>query len=1355
MLKGDIEGAGILGRLKVLATDLFFREDHDLVVNTTAMDGGMARSPRARAFFDQGPEVSHFAYFGNPRTAERVVDGLLRADGADGGFVVPSEPVPLPPTIGVGRGTAKRPVVFVLPGITGSTLSGNFNGLVREIWVDLPQLAAGGLRHLAIDKPGIVAKEPLSLYYGALSRFLGATHEVHPWGFDWRRSILDTAKLFATALGSALAGTDQPVRIVAHSMGGLVARCALQDPKLWQRFKERPGSRLIQLGTPNGGSWSIPFMLMGRNELMGFLERIDFTMNRREQQDVIVRFQGALQMLPHGEPTLFDAARWQALSKFDPDDEGWATPSAADLAIAASFRDQFASAPADPERMFYVAGQAPTLIGIQQDRNAPPGQRIRFRIGAEGDGQVPWMTGIPPGIRAWYTDAEHGDLARHEPAFAAIQELLDQGTTRLLPDHPPVVSRGRGVPATKTRDPVPAFPDAEDLMLSGMGGKRRAPEAGRSPRIRIKVVHGHLAFATHPVLVGHYAGDTIAGAERALDVALDHRLSHRRKLGLYPGALGTSTVVLDRHRKPAGAIVVGLGDQADLAPGTLAETLRRGILAYAIEDQDDRRAAGDESPGGGRGCVGAVGRIGRRWSARARLCRRPAPRHARRPAAARRGRVRGARDPRTGGEPRHPGVAPARAGRGGQRVPQGLRARSLGQGDAWRPAERRRRERPDLVAADPDQHGPGRRRAGDALRDHHRSRPRRGVAGPRQHRLRRALRGPGHRQGGPHRPRRERRAGAVRAALAGADQGDQRRGPQSAPRARPRDGGLSVGAPGRSAAVDRDRPRRRRRAAQPGRGPRRAGAPARAEPVPRARRGAHRAAAGPGRGRSDGRAAARLPAVARSPDEADVVTEKLRARGLRGHPAVRRQGRGEQVVAALFEQAWSIVHIAAHGVVDFPVLGLDGKVRKETGIVLGGGLFLGPSILEQLPVVPSLVFVNCCHLATVDPAAEAAAQAQIGQRPALAASVAVQLIRMGVRGVVAAGWAVDDVAASRFAETFYDGMLGGASFGRAAMDARRLIYREGSQDLTWGAYQCYGEPDWRLVEDSRGGAAARDWSPASLAEAVAEAEEIAESAQVGLDRDPRSLRGRLDRLNKARRGQAFETDPRLYLALARAFGELGSLTKAVRYYEAALASEKGEGTLRALEQLQNLKVRQAVSGLGRDTDDAVLAERATVIRGAIERLDGLVDPDRRHDRAPKSTRRCLQAARDREPWCRPDNRTPADGGVLRRGPEDRQGGRRPDLLPLPDGPGRRDPPAAAGRHPGDRDARPPPAAVRGRASRRCQDRRFLDRRGDRRFAAVGGHQRWGHRRCGGGRRGRGLPRPLALRRLVAQAELGH
>ena len=45
-------------------------------------------------------------------------------------------------------------------------------------------------------------------------------------------------------------------------------------------------------------------------------------------------------------------------------------------------------------------------------------------------------------------------------------------------------------------------------------------------------------------------------------------------------------------------------------------------------------------------------------------------------------------------------------------------------------------------------------------------------------------------------------------------------------------------------------------------------------------------------------------------------------------------------------------------------------------------------------------------------------------------------MRMGVRAVVAAGWAVDDRAASTFATKFYDCMLSGGAFGDAVQMAR-------------------------------------------------------------------------------------------------------------------------------------------------------------------------------------------------------------------------------------------------------------------------------------------------------------------------------
>ncbi len=163
-------------------------------------------------------------------------------------------------------------------------------------------------------------------------------------------------------------------------------------------------------------------------------------------------------------------------------------------------------------------------------------------------------------------------------------------------------------------------------------------------------------------------------------------------------------------------------------------------------------------------------------------------------------------------------------------------------------------------------------------------------------------------------------------------------------------------------------------------------------------------------------------------------------------------------------EAWEIVHIAAHGVVRKKMAGSDGVLRPMTGVVLGSGVVLGPSVLSKMPVAPNLFFLNCCHIGKVEPGAEEEARkaALAINQPELAASVAVQLIRGGVRAVVAAGWAVDDDAALAFSKKFYKNMLDGVGFGEAALFARRAAYEVRPSGTTWGAYQCYGEPDYAL-----------------------------------------------------------------------------------------------------------------------------------------------------------------------------------------------------------------------------------------------------------------------------------------------------
>ena len=137
-----------------------------------------------------------------------------------------------------------------------------------------------------------------------------------------------------------------------------------------------------------------------------------------------------------------------------------------------------------------------------------------------------------------------------------------------------------------------------------------------------------------------------------------------------------------------------------------------------------------------------------------------------------------------------------------------------------------------------------------------------------------------------------------------------------------------------------------------------------------------------------------------------------------------------QVVDTLFERSWRVVHLAGHGEPLSPK-------GDRGGVVLSNDTFLGANEIKAMRVVPELVFVNCCHLAAgVQRSLLRESERRMFDRAGFASSVAQALIEIGVRCVVAAGWAVDDLAASAFATTFYDALLAGQRFIDAAALAR-------------------------------------------------------------------------------------------------------------------------------------------------------------------------------------------------------------------------------------------------------------------------------------------------------------------------------
>ena len=1181
VIEGDIEGAGILGRLKVFATDAFYREDHDLVVNTSAMSGGMARpAGRARVFSDKGSRVNHFAYFRNARTAELVVRGVLRKEGDLGGFapLKPSDDRPMP-LVSARRDGVPRPMVFVLPGIMGSHLS--IHG--QRIWLDVPQLALGGTGRLRVGAADVTPGSPIGLYYSELCEHLALTHEVRPWSYDWRLSVRSTGQQLAHALRDALAATDRPICIVAHSLGGLVARSALRDDGLWQQFRDRGGSRLVMLGTPNGGSHSIPLMLLGRDRTLQALAMLDVTASRREILDVVSRFPAMLEMLPDDpELNLFTAAGWSRLADLDPDRAAWAQPDQADLANARAVRDDLAAGPFDPERMVYIAGQAPTPERLLIAPGPTGGQQVLFGMTAEGDGRVPWRTGILPGMRAWYAPAAHGDLPRYRPGFAAITDLLVQGTTNRLLARPSGL-RGAATVRPVLRDLSTIHPDFEEMAAAAMGGTRVAPVAPATPRVRVVVIHGHVAMADHPVMVGHYEGDTIAGPERALDLLLDGRLTRRRHLRLYPGRRGTSEVMLDRTRRPQGAVVLGLGTPGELTGALLEEIYLGGFLRYAAAEEEEWCAQGQRQAR--RLCLSTVlvgggeGGLSVRESLRALLVglQRAQPllpegqryvelqvvdflEHRAIEIWHELDRLSSHRGPASrDGIGELIELTPCVQTRDGGKRQIG----SGGDPSWWQPLQ---------VTIDP--HGPqklisfstpsGRARVeasalvyNQTIVDLFSSQaptsaglyPEMGTPG----RALFELLWPDPLKDRSQEDRNLRLILDAETAAFPWEIMDDRRPWQG--RVGGRDGEPQAPPAVRAGAVRQlTRTRFRARPQSPPRSTHRALVIGNPTAIP-----------APGFG-----------PLAGAEQEAQAVVSLLESSGYEVEQLIGREARPDRILATLFAQAWQIVHIAAHGAVKHRFRP-DGP--EVTGAILGGEFVLGPDILDRMPVPPDLFFVNCCHIGAVDSEAEAARDRNRAW-PQLAATVSVQLIEIGVRAVVAAGWAVDDAAARIFAQEFYGRMLGGENFGEAVKEARKRVYNEFSATTTWGAYQCYGEPDWRL----NGGQTIRTtWEPrpfAAVAEVIEAIESIRSDARTGVERDAGTLRQRLAAIVELAGQRSFTGRAEVAALLGEVFGDLGDFATALTWYDRAFSveqahTEQGPLPVRAIERRANLRARLA------------------------------------------------------------------------------------------------------------------------------------------------------------------------------------
>ena len=299
------------------------------------------------------------------------------------------------------------------------------------------------------------------------------------------------------------------------------------------------------------------------------------------------------------------------------------------------------------------------------------------------------------------------------------------------------------------------------------------------------------------------------------------------------------------------------------------------------------------------------------------------------------------------------------------------------------------------------------------------------------------------------------------------------------------------------------------------------------------------------------------------------------------------------MVTSLMTGEYQIVHIAAHGQYD--------PDPMKSGVVISDRLFITPAEVQRLTLVPELVFLNCCYLGKMGESRPSAPD------PRLASSLAEGFIRAGVRAVIAAGWAVDDDAGTTFATTFYEEFLSGTTFGDAVKKAR-LATRARHRSNTWGAYQCYGNPDFRFKSRKEPPAAASAPSLVTRTESLQALRTLASSARsTSVEEVPwltKQFAVTLDGIQKD-----WRTEGELLAVAADTVGELDDFARAIEYYGQALGAEEASAPVQAVEQLANLLARHAATTAmmtGR-VDDSI-AEAFRKAEGWLDWLDQMLKP---------------------------------------------------------------------------------------------------------------------------------------------------
>lgn len=1203
VIAGSSELSLAFKSLVVLVGKFFFRGKNDLVVDTASMEFGAKRIPgNVYLYLEETSKIDHITYFKTPKIRKTIQTGLLgrleefsgksRTDGITflrggdrGGFVLEG-----------GRYTGtevsgKKPILILLPGIMGSNLKDK-NDL---LWINYGRFLRGHLKHLKPhDQDCIDPDSLIKTSYKNLGDYLGKNYDVVAFPFDWRLSMEGNAALLNEKVKELLK-VGQPIKMIGHSMGGVLTRdFILYHPDTYQELNSRPGFKIVFLGSPLGGSYRIPYVLFGKDGIIKLLAKIDIRNSPKDLLSVFVNFPGILALLPINKSGKHDFSQrsfWEKLRKASGDDS-WPIPNETDLKAFGKYQELILKQEGkiDYENIYYIAGQSRQKKFTISDLEIKDGQLI-FHATNQGDESVTWESGIPKGImdrnHFYYANVTHGALSTEKKIFGAIEDILNQGKTGRLQNTLPKVRGDERVFIAKEEEIFDLREENTINMLLGLGGDDDLRD--HEAPIQVRVCHGDLVYSEFPVLAGHFQFDSVLTTEKVIDGKLNGELSRLLSLGLYPGPIGTHQIVLskdvsdiDRHFK--GTVVVGLGVPGELTPYQLMVTVSRGIARYLtirnVRVKDEDLANPDSKEVMGISIIAlanSYGGFSNESSIRSIILGiQDANRNIRKTYD---GKVKVIEEIEIIELFHDRALSILRAVKNLEQdesrefnisVPNLSLVKKVGRlsripfdntTDWW--------TRIKVTAEESPLGNPNfARKIRMAMATT--------GASEKEIPLKTNVRNiESLLEGMTHKNQYEPEiAKTMFELLIPFDFKEDLKRQNNITWILDK---KTANFPWEMLQEDVN------------------GLPlcihagmVRQMSTPNFRKNVTNVQDKRALVVGDPELKGFMPQLIGAEKEGGLVTDKLKSNGFETQSLIKSSA--PEIILKLFTQNYKVIHLAGHGV-------FSPDEDQGSGMVIGNGNFLSTSDIAQMSKVPEFVFVNCCYLGQVDSEAENAKQ----HRNRLAANIGTQLIDIGVKAVIVAGWAIDDSAAYDFCEKFYDCLLGGVPFGEATKSARKLIFeRHKGRTNTWGAYQCYGDPFYKL--DGLGASVKSGQKFYLLEEIELELYNmiyLLESKNLSNENAIKKLLT----LEEALKQSNLSSDKILEYR-AEVYTKIGDYNKAISLYEKLIRLEKAGFSFRAMEQYCNITCKYWVEEYSKSPK-----KRQDAIRGidkAISRLNSLL-----------------------------------------------------------------------------------------------------------------------------------------------------